>query len=97
MFGPCPTAAILFVPDRPLASFVARFTDKEIIPWEGQCVTHCRLTLEELEEARKAHPRAKVLVHPECRPEVARAADFVGGTGAILKFAREKPGRGVPE
>ncbi|MBC7324336.1 MAG: quinolinate synthase NadA, partial [Moorella sp. (in: Bacteria)] len=38
---------------------------------------------------RAAHPEAEVLVHPECRPEVARAADFVGSTGAILKYARE--------
>lgn len=88
-----PQRRLIFVPDRHLAGFVARFTDKEIIPWDGQCVTHCRLTLEEVEEARKAHPQAKVLVHPECRPEVAEAADFVGSTGAILKFARESPAR----
>jgi quinolinate synthase len=84
-----PQRRILFVPDRNLASFVARFTDKEIIPWDGACLTHYRVTLDELERARAAHPEAEVLVHPECRPEVARAADFVGSTGAILKYARE--------
>lgn len=84
-----PHRRILFVPDRNLASFVARFTDKEIIPWDGLCITHYRVTLEELEEAKAAHPQARVLVHPECRPEVVEAADFVGSTGAILKFARE--------
>lgn len=84
-----PHRRILFVPDRNLASFVARFTDKEIIPWNGFCITHYRVTLEELEEAKAAHPQAKILVHPECRPEVVEAADFVGSTGAILKFARE--------
>ncbi|MCG0277675.1 MAG: quinolinate synthase NadA [Thermanaeromonas sp.] len=84
-----PHHRILFVPDRNLASYVSRFTDKEIIPWPGLCITHYRATLEELEEARAAHPQAKVLVHPECRPEVCEAADFVGSTGAILKYARE--------
>lgn len=84
-----PHRRVLFVPDRNLASFVARFTDKEIIPWDGLCITHYRVTLEDLEEAKAAHPQARVLVHPECRPEVVEAADFVGSTGAILQFARE--------
>ncbi len=84
-----PHRRILFVPDRNLASYVARFTDKEIIPWPGFCVTHYRVTLEKLEEARATYPQAKILVHPECRPEVTEAADFVGSTSAILKYARE--------
>lgn len=80
---------VLFVPDRNLALYVARFTSKEVIPWEGYCVTHQRVTLADLEAARTAHPEAPVLVHPECRPEVTAAADFVGSTGAILRYARE--------
>ncbi|GFN22927.1 MAG: quinolinate synthase NadA [Thermoanaerobacteraceae bacterium] len=84
-----PHRRVLFVPDRNLAHYVSRFTDKEIIPWEGSCLTHCRVTPEEVEEAKAAHPEAKVLVHPECRPEVVEAADFVGSTGGILRFARE--------
>ncbi|MGI9862007.1 quinolinate synthase NadA [Moorella naiadis] len=84
-----PQQRILFVPDRNLASFVARFTSQEIIPWEGGCITHYRVTLDELEQARAAHPEAEVLVHPECRPEVTAAADFVGSTTAIIKYARE--------
>ncbi|MGI9951673.1 quinolinate synthase NadA [Moorellaceae bacterium AZ2] len=88
-----PHRRILFVPDRNLANYVSRFTDKEIIPWDGFCLTHCRVTLEEVQEAKAAHPEAKVLVHPECRPEVVEAADFVGSTGAILRFARESRDR----
>lgn len=84
-----PQRRVLFIPDRNLASFIARFTDKEIIPWEGNCITHNRVTLEEVVRARAAHPQAEVLVHPECRPEVTQAADFVGSTGAIIKYARE--------
>lgn len=84
-----PHRRVIFVPGCNLANFVARFTDKEIIPLEGQCIPHCRVTMEEVEEARAAHPAAKILVHPECRPEVAGAADFVGSTEEIIKFARE--------
>ena len=40
-------------------------------------------------EARTAHPGAKVLVHPECAPEVVAAADKALSTGGILKFVRE--------
>ncbi|MDN5346457.1 MAG: quinolinate synthase [Clostridia bacterium] len=84
-----PQKQVLFVPDRNLANYVSRFTSKEIIPWDGCCVTHQRVTLADLEAAREAHPGAPVLVHPECRPEVVAAADFVGSTGAILRYARE--------
>ncbi|MGB9920722.1 MAG: quinolinate synthase NadA [Moorellales bacterium] len=80
---------VLFVPDRNLARYVARFADKEIIPWEGFCPTHERVTVREVERARQEHPGALVLVHPECPPEVVERADFVGSTEAMLRSARE--------
>jgi quinolinate synthase len=80
---------ILFIPDKNLAHFVSRFTDKEIIPWEGYCITHHRVSAEEILEARKMHPEAVVIVHPECKPEVVDLADEVFSTSGMVKFARE--------
>lgn len=79
---------VLFVPGGNLANYVARFTAKEIIPLSGQCLPHSRATPEDVAEARAAHPAAKILVHPECRPEVVATADFVGSTEEIAAFAR---------
>jgi quinolinate synthase len=80
---------ILFVPDRNLAHYVARFTNKEILPWNGFCPTHERLRLEDITGKKHQYPEAKVLVHPECRPEVVDMADKALSTSGIIKFCNE--------
>lgn len=84
---------VLFVPDRNLACWVAGKTGKTIIPWDGYCPTHERLTVEELLQAKAEHPSAEVLVHPECDQLVTSAADFVLSTGSMLRWARESEAR----
>lgn len=80
---------ILFVPDMNLGNFVAERTDKRMILWEGYCVTHHRVGAADVAVARSAHPDAVVVVHPECRPEVVKAADYAFSTSGILRFAQE--------
>lgn len=80
---------VIFVPDQNLAHFVAARTDKEIIPWEGYCITHHHITVEDVNKARDLHPDGVITVHPECRPEVVELADHVGSTSEILRFSRE--------
>ena len=84
---------VIFVPDRNLARYVARFTTKEILPWDGYCIVHDRFTAEDVRKARALHPDAEVLVHPECRPEVIDAADHVFSTSGIIRHACESPCR----
>jgi quinolinate synthase len=76
---------ILFVPDRNLGQYAQRFTKKTILPWEGFCIVHDRITPAQVAEARKAHTGAVVLVHPECRPAVIDCADHVASTSGIIK------------
>ena len=84
---------VIFVPDQNLARYVARFTSKEIIPWEGFCIVHDRLTPENVYCARRSHPAADVIVHPECRPEVIDLADGVFSTSGMIRHVCESPKR----
>jgi len=81
------SSQVLFIPDQNLAHYTAEQTDKEVIPWDGYCITHHRVRADDVKKARKAHPDAPVIVHPECRPEVVSLADYVGSTSQILDFA----------
>lgn len=84
---------ILFVPDRNLGTYVAAQTGRPMILWEGYCNTHDRVSEHDVLEAKRKHPGAMLLVHPECRPEVTAHADFIGSTSAIVKYARESEHR----
>ena len=84
---------IIFVPDRNLGMYAQRFTTKKILPWEGYCIVHDRITPMQVAAARKAYPGAVVLVHPECRPEVIDEADYVFSTAGMGKHAKASPCR----
>jgi quinolinate synthase len=66
--------------------------EKEIILFNGYCPTHHRIRKEDAERARKLHPDAKILVHPECRREVLELADFIGSTAGYWNT----PGKAMP-
>ncbi len=81
---------ILFIPDPNLGSYVAgQLPEKEFAFYHGGCPRHLAVTLAEVEAARKAHPEALLLVHPECRPGVTAQADYVGSTTGIMSFAEK--------
>ncbi len=80
---------IIFVPDRNLARYTQRFTKKKIIPWEGYCYVHTRITPEEVLASKKKHPDAVFIAHPECEPPVIDVADHVLSTGGMVSFAKE--------
>ncbi len=80
---------VLMAPDRNLARNTAARTGKQIIAWSGCCPYHDRLTVEEVDRVRRAHPDALFLAHPECRPEVVALADAALSTSGMLRYARE--------
>ncbi|MDL2268433.1 quinolinate synthase NadA [Desulfosarcina sp. OttesenSCG-928-A07] len=82
-------ATLLMTPDRNLARNTAAQTDKTIHLWDGCCPIHDRLTPEDVEAARKAHPAALFLAHPECRPDVVAMADAALSTSGMMRFAAE--------
>jgi quinolinate synthase len=83
-----PSQNILFVPDKNLAAYISGQTDKNIIPWDGSCHVHDEVRAEAIVRAQREYPGAEVLVHPECRPEVAKLADAVLSTEGMLRYAK---------
>ncbi|EYC52533.1 quinolinate synthetase [Hylemonella gracilis str. Niagara R] len=80
---------ILWAPDRHLGAYIERETGADMLMWNGACIVHDEFKAFELEELKKEHPKAKVLVHPESPRGVVALADAVGSTSGILKAAKE--------
>ncbi|MCI5943509.1 MAG: quinolinate synthase NadA [Eubacterium sp.] len=80
---------IIFIPDCNLGSWVSnQVPEKNIRLVHGGCPTHVRVSVKDVEKARALHPEALLLVHPECLPEVAKQADYIGSTTGIMDFAK---------
>jgi quinolinate synthase len=89
-----PSFEVIFVPDQNLGSYVQKMVpEKKIHLFEGFCYVHHRVKVEEIEDMRRMHPRAKVVVHPEVRPEVIAQADEVLSTSGMLKYVNESPAK----
>ncbi len=84
---------IIFTPDKNLAAYVQTKTKKKIIPVEGYCYVHDKITVEEVKKAKENYPNAKVMVHPECKIEVIKLADVVASTSQMIKYAKESPNK----
>jgi quinolinate synthase len=82
---------IIFVPDKYLGQFTAEKTGRDLILWEGYCPTHAKLMDTDIEAARKLHPGAPVMSHPECTKPVRDASDAVLSTGQMCRYVRENP------
>ncbi len=81
---------ILFIPDINLGTYVKNMLpEKNIVVYRGCCPTHAAITVQKAKATIAAHPNAKVLVHPECKPEVVALADYVGSTTGIMAYAKQ--------
>jgi len=80
---------IIFTPDCNLGAWVMEKTGRSMILWQGFCPTHDLITPDDILSARQLHPAAKVVVHPECRPDITVLADAVESTSGMIRFCRE--------
>lgn len=86
----CSSEKIIFVPDKNLGLYIQRFVpEKEMILWPGMCPTHHKIQEDEILTLKKKHPNAKVLVHPECRPEVIDIADHAFSTSGMVNYSKQ--------
>lgn len=80
---------IIFTPDCNLGAWVMQKTGRPMILWQGYCPTHDLITPDDILSAKQLHPAAKVVVHPECRPDITVLADAVESTSGMIRFCRE--------
>lgn len=86
---------IIFVPDKYLGDYVNKQTGKDLILWHGFCPTHAKIIPEDVLEQKEVHSDAKVVVHPECLPEVIELADAVLSTGGIINYAKKSEAKEI--
>jgi quinolinate synthase len=80
---------VIMAPDKNLAAFAQTKTKKRLIPWNGYCPIHNKITEKSAVNAKKKNPGAIFIAHPECPIEVLKHADHIFSTGKMLDFAKE--------
>ncbi|MBS6762036.1 MAG: quinolinate synthase NadA [Clostridium sp.] len=89
-----PNKNIFFIPDRNLAHFVAeQVPEKNFVYNEGYCPVHEKMSVAEIRKAKKMHPEAEVLSHPECPKAVLELSDYIGSTTGIIDYAGQSNSR----
>jgi quinolinate synthase len=80
---------VIFVPDKYLANYVSGRTGRQFITWHGYCSAHVKILENDIIRQKKLHPKAEVIVHPECTPDVIKLANRALSTEGMCKYAKE--------
>lgn len=88
-----PERPILFVPDQNLGAWVTEQTGRPMDLWQGSCYVHMEYTRNSIERAKREHPDALVVAHPECPQAVRLLADEVCSTEKMVSFCKNSPSR----
>jgi len=95
---------IFFLPDKNLGRNIAKmlkitakiigekdFEKADMICFNGHCSVHQLFMPEHVMFYKEKYPDIKIVVHPECSPEVVDLADFAGSTSQILNYVKDHP------
>ena len=88
-----PERPILFVPDQNLGAWVTEQTGRPMDLWQGSCYVHMEYTRDSIERAKREHPNALVVAHPECPQAVRLLADEVCSTEKMVSFCKNSPAK----
>lgn len=82
---------IIWAPDQHLGNWIEKETGIEMLRWMGHCIVHDEFKAFELEQLKREHPEAKLLVHPESSEAVVALADVVGSTKVLINAVQTLP------
>jgi quinolinate synthase len=83
---------ILFIPDFYLGTYVKHQTGRDNITlWKGYCHVHDMIKSDEINVLKKEHPKAELLMHPECGclTKSMKHADRILSTEGMLTYTRD--------
>lgn len=84
--------SVVYDPARPDGGLTdAQIQRARLVAWRGYCHVHTAFTTEQIREARRRFPEARVIVHPESPRDVVRAADAHGSTREIIDYVENAP------
>ncbi len=84
---------IIWAPDRHLGRYIQTETGADMLLWQAGCVVHEAFKATAIENLKRLHPEAAILVHPESPEPVIALADVVGSTTQIIKAAQNLPNK----
>jgi quinolinate synthase len=82
---------IIFAPDKNLGAWIQKETGREMLLWDGACIVHEAFSIDKLLDTYKAHPKAKIIAHPESEDHILRTAEYVGSTSGLINYAKNSP------
>ncbi|GAB6161422.1 quinolinate synthase NadA [Desulfothermus naphthae] len=87
------TAKALGIDDEEISYLDGDISNKKykLYVWPGHCDVHLNFRKEHIHDCKKHKPDAKIIVHPECIPEVVNEADAWGSTSKIIKYVQSQP------
>lgn len=80
---------VLWAPDRYLGAYIQKVTGADILLWQGSCIVHDEFKAVGIDQLKREHPDAGILVHPESPAEVIALADVVGSTSRLIQASHE--------
>ena len=84
---------IIFAPDKNLGAWIQKETGREMLLWDGACIVHEAFSIDKLINTHKAHPKAKIIAHPESEDHILKTAAYIGSTSGLINYAKNNPAK----
>ena len=82
---------IIFAPDKNLGKYISKKTGRDLLLWDGSCIVHEAFSIDKLLELFKAHPKAKIIAHPESETHILNTANYIGSTAGMINYVKAHP------
>lgn len=84
---------IIFAPDKNLGAYINKVTGRNMLLWEGACIVHEAFSIDKLLHTHQAHPKAKIIAHPESEAHILKTASYIGSTSGLINYAKTDPAK----